>query len=32
MLAGRGVVVARRTVTKYRGQLKLPPADLRKTI
>jgi len=26
------VVVARRTVTKYRGQLKLPPADLRKTI
>jgi RNA polymerase sigma-54 factor len=32
MLASRGVVVARRTVTKYRGQLKLPSADLRRQI
>lgn len=30
MLAQQGVVVARRTVTKYRDQMKLPPADLRK--
>jgi RNA polymerase sigma-54 factor len=32
MLATRGVVVARRTVTKYRGQLKLPSAELRRQI
>lgn len=32
MLANRGVVVARRTVTKYRGQLHLPPAELRRQI
>ena len=32
MLASRGVVVARRTVTKYRGQLKLPSAELRRQI
>ena len=32
MLASHGVVVARRTVTKYRGQLKLPSAELRRQI
>jgi len=31
-LASRGIVVARRTVTKYRGQLKYPPADQRQKI
>jgi len=30
MLAEQGVVVARRTVTKYRDLMKLPPAELRK--
>ncbi len=31
-LAKRGIKVARRTVAKYRDQLKIPPARLRKTI
>jgi len=30
MLAEQGVVVARRTVTKYRQLMKVPPADLRR--
>ncbi|MDQ2141033.1 RNA polymerase factor sigma-54 [Alcaligenaceae bacterium B3P038] len=30
MLGEQGVVVARRTVSKYRGQLKTPPAELRR--
>ena len=30
MLADQGVVVARRTVTKYRGLMKVPPAELRR--
>jgi len=30
MLADQGVVVARRTVTKYRQLMKVPPADLRR--
>ncbi|MDX3904064.1 MAG: RNA polymerase factor sigma-54 [Pigmentiphaga sp.] len=30
MLAEQGVVVARRTVTKYRDLMKIPPAELRK--
>ena len=30
MLAEQGVVVARRTVTKYRDLMKVPPAELRK--
>lgn len=30
MLAQQGVLVARRTVTKYRDLMKLPPADLRR--
>ncbi|KVD80627.1 RNA polymerase sigma-54 factor [Burkholderia sp. ABCPW 14] len=29
-LAGRGIVLARRTVTKYRQAMKIPPADLRR--
>jgi len=29
-LAANGIVVARRTVTKYRGQMRLAPADLRR--
>ncbi|HUH86644.1 MAG TPA: RNA polymerase factor sigma-54 [Pusillimonas sp.] len=29
-LAGQGVVVARRTVSKYRAQIKYPPAELRR--
>lgn len=32
MLADQGVVVARRTVTKYRGLMKVPPAELRKQL
>jgi len=30
LLAEQGVVVARRTVTKYRDLMKVPPAELRK--
>lgn len=30
MLGEQGVVVARRTVSKYRGQLKFPPAEMRR--
>jgi RNA polymerase sigma-54 factor len=30
MLGEQGVVVARRTVSKYRGQLKYPPAEMRR--
>jgi RNA polymerase sigma-54 factor len=30
MLGKQGVVVARRTVSKYRGQLKYPPAEMRR--
>jgi RNA polymerase sigma-54 factor len=30
MLGQQGVVVARRTVSKYRGQLKFPPAEMRR--
>jgi len=30
LLGEQGVVVARRTVSKYRGQLKTPPAELRR--
>ena len=30
LLGQQGVVVARRTVSKYRGQLKTPPAELRR--
>jgi RNA polymerase sigma-54 factor len=30
LLSEQGVVVARRTVSKYRGQLKAPPAELRR--
>ncbi|MGU7782057.1 RNA polymerase factor sigma-54 [Burkholderia sp. PU8-34] len=29
-LAGRGILIARRTVTKYRQAMKIPPADLRR--
>ncbi|OMU04028.1 RNA polymerase factor sigma-54 [Burkholderia pseudomallei] len=29
-LAGRGIVLARRTVTKYRQAMKIPPAELRR--
>lgn len=29
-LAANGIVLARRTVSKYRGQLRLPPAELRR--
>jgi len=29
-LAGQGVVVARRTVSKYRAQIKYPSAELRR--
>ncbi|WP_063587892.1 RNA polymerase factor sigma-54 [Achromobacter ruhlandii] len=29
-LANNGIVLARRTVSKYRGQLRLPPAELRR--
>ncbi|RQS76863.1 RNA polymerase sigma-54 factor [Burkholderia sp. Bp8963] len=29
-LAGHGIVIARRTVTKYRQAMKIPPADLRR--
>ncbi|MGS0895387.1 RNA polymerase factor sigma-54 [Burkholderia stagnalis] len=29
-LAGRGILLARRTVTKYRQGMKIPPADLRR--
>ena len=29
-LAGRGILLARRTVTKYRQAMKIPPADLRR--
>ncbi len=29
-LASSGIVLARRTVSKYRGQLRLPPAELRR--
>ena len=29
-LASNGIVLARRTVSKYRGQLRLPPAELRR--
>ncbi|WP_114810530.1 RNA polymerase factor sigma-54 [Paraburkholderia kururiensis] len=32
MLADQGVMVARRTVTKYRRQMKVPPADLRRNL
>jgi len=30
MLADQGVIVARRTVAKYRGLMKVPPAELRR--
>jgi len=30
LLGEQGVVVARRTVSKYRSQLKTPPAELRR--
>ncbi|MCS6474343.1 RNA polymerase factor sigma-54, partial [Burkholderia thailandensis] len=29
-LAGRGILLARRTVTKYRQARKIPPAELRR--
>ncbi|WP_424648725.1 hypothetical protein [Castellaniella sp.] len=29
-LARHGILVARRTVTKYRGQLKIPAVELRR--
>jgi len=32
MLADQGVIVARRTVAKYRGLMKLPPAELRREV
>ncbi len=32
MLADQGVVVARRTVSKYRGMMKVPPAELRRQV
>lgn len=32
MLAGQGMVVARRTVAKYREVLKIPPVNLRKSL
>jgi RNA polymerase sigma-54 factor len=32
MLAGKGIVIARRTVAKYREELRLPPSNLRKTV
>jgi RNA polymerase sigma-54 factor len=32
MLADQGVIVARRTVAKYRGLMKVPPAELRRQI
>jgi RNA polymerase sigma-54 factor len=32
MLADQGVIVARRTVAKYRGLMRLPPADLRRRV
>jgi len=28
----QGVVVARRTVSKYRGMMKVPPAELRRQV
>lgn len=31
-LAGQGIVVARRTIAKYRESLNIPPANLRKTL
>jgi RNA polymerase sigma-54 factor len=32
MLAEQGMVVARRTVAKYREALKIPPVNLRKSL
>ena len=32
MLADQGIVVARRTVSKYRGMMKVPPAELRRQV
>ncbi|MGC4242139.1 MAG: hypothetical protein QM686_07810, partial [Herbaspirillum sp.] len=32
MLAEQGMVVARRTVAKYREVLKIPPVNLRKSL
>lgn len=32
MLAQQGVIVARRTVAKYRGLMKVPPAELRRRV
>lgn len=32
MLAEQGVIVARRTVAKYRGLMRVPPADLRRRV
>ncbi len=32
MLADQGVIVARRTVAKYRGLMKMPPAELRREV
>ncbi|MGA2552867.1 MAG: RNA polymerase factor sigma-54 [Burkholderiaceae bacterium] len=32
MLADQGVIVARRTVAKYRGLMKVPPAELRRQV
>jgi RNA polymerase sigma-54 factor len=32
MLAQQGIVIARRTVAKYRELLKIPPANLRKLL
>ncbi len=32
VLGGQGIVVARRTIAKYRDVLKIPPANLRKTL
>lgn len=32
MLADQGVVVARRTVSKYRGMMKVPPAEMRRQV
>ena len=29
-LASNGILLARRTVSKYRGQLRVPPAELRR--
>jgi RNA polymerase sigma-54 factor len=29
-LAASGILLARRTVSKYRGQLRMPPAELRR--